>query len=150
MCSFRYFSSEMRSEYLVLRQFKNLLHILFFRYFNFWHALWKNTSQPKIDRLGGYWGSCIMMRVLQTLKTKKLVARKCYKDLQLLLIPVSGWKNLLIRKTRVTTWVWLPISTDLKDTSQDLGRVFYVYQLTSHDLCGNKLWFDPFHCEFIQ
>ena len=76
------------------------------------YALRKKTFQPRIDRLGGCWGSCIMMRALQTEKTKKLVVRKCYEDLQLLLMSILGWKDLPIRKTQVKIQAELPISTN--------------------------------------
>ena len=42
------------------------------------------------------------------------------------------------------------MSTDWKDTSQNSGGIAYVYRLTSHDLRGNKLQFDPFHRRLTQ
>ena len=51
---------------------------------------------------------------------------------------------------RVTTRAGLPMSTNWKDTSQDSGGIAYVYRLTSHDLRGNKLQFDPRHCRLTR
>ena len=50
-------------------------------------------------------------------KTRKIVARKCYKNLQLLLMPISGLKDLPIGKTQVTTRARLPMFTNWKNTS---------------------------------
>ena len=66
-------------------------------------------------------------------KTRELVARKCYEDLQLLPIRISGWKDLLIGKTWVTTRAKLPMSINWNDTSNHLGRIAYVYQLERHE-----------------
>ena len=50
-----------------------------------------------------------MMRALGIKRTRQLVARKCYKGLQLL-------------------------HTDLKDISHDTGGIAYVYRLKGHEL----------------
>ena len=45
----------------------------------------------------------------------------------------DGLSNIPIGRTRVTTRVGLPMSTDWKDTSHDSGGIPYVYQLEGHE-----------------
>ena len=86
-------------------------------YFNSGDTFWKKTSQLKsrtkilddredVEGVASWWGRSSIK------KTRELITRKCYEDLQLLPMSISGWKNLSIGKTRVTTRAGLPIFTD--------------------------------------
>ena len=46
-----------------------------------------------------------------------------------------GWDCLCLPiGQQVTTWAGLPMSTDWKDTSHDLGGIAYIYQSEEHEL----------------